>query len=372
MRVVLDVSAVPAKIAGAGRYIAEVASRLPDYTLATTLVTRRDDAPRWRERSPRASISPIVPNSRATRLAFEATLLARTTPARQCDVWHAPHYTMPRGLRAPVVVTIHDLTLFTHPEWHERRKVVFFQRAIRYSLAHAAVVICVSDATRRELVATLAPSVPVVVAPLGVDTARFHDDAASDDRLLAPFGDELTRPFILFVGTLEPRKGLDVLLEAFEITAARDSEIELWVAGQSGWGDGEIARRWRTHRYAGRVRPLGFVDDDALPALMRRARAVVYPSRGEGFGLPVLEAMACGAIVITTRGTVMAEVAGDGALLVGVGEAEELAETIAVALDRDFEAAPLRHRATQRAGEFTWARTLDAHLDAYERAMSRS
>ncbi len=126
-------------------------------------------------------------------------------------------------------------------------------------------------------------------------------------------------PYVFFVGTIEPRKGLDVLLAAYRELASADADVELWLAGQAGWGVGAIEQLVVEHPYANRIKRLGFVDDDVLPALLRRARAVAYPSRGEGFGLPVLEAMACGSSVVTSAGTVMEEIAGNGARLVPIG-----------------------------------------------------
>ena len=149
------------------------------------------------------------------------------------------------------------------------------------------------------------------MAPLGVDLDRFATDVASTtrrcfERTTCPLG----VPYIFFVGTVEPRKGLDVLFDAFSEIARATTTVELWLAGQVGWGEGPVEVSHRTHPFRARIRRLGFVDDDVLPALYREARAVAYPSRGEGFGLPVLEAMACGATVVTTADTVMAEVAG--------------------------------------------------------------
>jgi len=369
VRVALDVSAVPAKIAGAGRYIAEVADRLPELDVDTTLVTRRGDTARWRARSPRATIAALVPNNRGLRLAYEATRLGSTKVARGVDVWHAPHYTMPRGSKTPMVVTIHDLTLFTHPEWHERAKVNFFQRAMRYSTNHAKVLVCVSDFTARELRDVLAPSARVVVAPLGVDHGRFHPDASADGALLAGAQLHASKPYLFFLGTLEPRKGLDVLLRAFGPLAALDDELELWIAGQSGWGLGPLADAIRTHPYASRIRRLGFVDEELLPALLRQARVVVYPSRGEGFGLPVLEAMACGATVVTTRDTVMAEVAGDGAVLTTAGDERELGQSLFDLLAESNDERRARvARALANAAPFTWERTMSVHLEAYRLA----
>lgn len=367
MKVALDVSAVPPKIAGAGRYIAEVAARLPGEGVDTTLVTRHDDAARWRERAPGAMIAPLVPNARAPRLVYEALRLGSSSVARGVEVWHAPHYTMPHRAKVPVVVTIHDLTLFTHPEWHERTKVTFFQRAMRYAARHAAALLCVSEFTARELREVLAPSVPVFVAPLGVDHQRFHAEPSADAALFAHATLNAQAPYLLFVGTLEPRKGLDVLLVAFGELAANDPDLELWIAGQTGWHMGAIEEQVRTHPYAARIHQLGFVDEAVLPALYRHARVVLYPSRGEGFGLPVVEAMACGATVVTSRDTVMAEVAANGAVLTRAGDAGELAGAVATLLtEPDATRVARVERATRAAALYSWERTMSAHLQAYQ------
>jgi glycosyltransferase involved in cell wall biosynthesis len=358
VKVALDVSAAPVQLAGAGRYIAELARRLPAAGVETTLVTRRDDEARWAESSPDVTIAPLVPSPRALRLAFEATRLGTSRPARWADVWHGPHYTMPHRGRTPTVVTIHDLTYFTNPEWHERSKALFFRRAITYAAAHAKVLVAVSDFTARQLEGLFETHTPIVVAPHGVDLQRFSTDSTGDDALLRARELATGVPYVVFVGTAEPRKGLDVLLAAFGEIAHSDPLIELWIAGQAGWGldiEADVAR----HPAASRIRRLGFVGDDLLPALLRQSRAVAYPSRGEGFGLPVLEAMACGASVVTSADTVMAEVAGDGF-------AAALRETIA---QGEEERAERARRSRARAAFFTWERSLDEHRRAYELAM---
>jgi glycosyltransferase involved in cell wall biosynthesis len=365
MRLGLDVSAVPPQIAGAGRYVVEIARRLPARGIETTLVTRRSDTRRWTEWSPEARVVPLVPNARVPRLVYEAWRMGQSATARGVDVWHAPHYTMPHRAAVPVVVTVHDLTFFTNPEWHERAKVEFFKRAIRYAAAHAAVLICVSDLTASLLDHFVPTHAPVVVAPHGVDLERFSPDERDDDAMLAPLGLADT-PFILFVGTVEPRKGLDVLLDAFRDVASRDASVQLCIVGQAGWGMHELSSLIDAHEFSSRIRRLGFVDDAVLPALMRRARVVAYPSRGEGFGLPVLEALACGASVVTSRNTVMQEVAGDAAMFAGVGESEELASVLAETLAMDEpERVERAKNARDRAERFTWAASLDKHLEAY-------
>jgi glycosyltransferase involved in cell wall biosynthesis len=160
-----------------------------------------------------------------------------------------------------------------------------------------------------------------------------------------------------------------VLLDAFREVAHDDSSIELWLAGQSGWGEGPVESAIAAHPYRARIRRLGYVDDDLLGALYRGALVVAYPSRGEGFGLPVLEAMACGAHVVTTRDTVMAEVAGDAANLVPVGDAKALAKALDQAIRADdTERAEWSSRARSRAEHFTWDACVDQHLAAYEMA----
>ena len=167
-----------------------------------------------------------------------------------------------------------------------------------------------SDFTARLLEEILPAHAPVIVAPLGVELDRFTMSSTDDSEIFLAHGLNGSVPYIFFVGTVEPRKGLDVLLHAFSDVARQDTSIELWLAGQLGWGEGPIESAIAKHSYGERIRQLGYVDDALLCALYRGATVVAYPSRGEGFGLPVLEAMACGAPVVTTRDTVMSEVAG--------------------------------------------------------------
>ena len=369
MKLALDVSAVPDRVAGAGRYIAELARRMPGLGVETTLVSRRDDRERWREWSPGATLAPIVPNGRAQRLVYEAWKLGVSPVAVGADVWHSPHYTMPHRRSSPTVVTIHDLTFFTNPQWHEQAKVTFFRRAITYAAQRADVLISVSEYTARQIDHLFVEHAPVVVAPHGVDLDKFCPEGDHDDALLASKGLPLGVPYIFFLGTFEPRKGLDVLLRAFAELADDDPDLELWLAGQSGWGLGEFEDELAGHRAASRIRRLGFVDEPVLPALIRGSRCVAYPSRGEGFGLPVLEALACGALVVTSSNTVMSEVADDTAVLAAVGDAEGLATALRIQLERgDEERARLGSSARARAELFTWDASMTMHLSAYHLA----
>ena len=366
MRIALDVSAVPEQLTGAGRYVVELAKRLPATGAQVTLVARRGDEERWRSWSS-ADVAAIVPRGRGARLWYEAWSLGTSAPARAVDVWHGPHYTMPHRGSTPAVVTIHDLTFFTHPHWHEAAKVAYFQRAIRYSATHARALIAVSDATARLLDEYVVEHAPVIVAPHGVDLDTFHPAGEHDAALLATVGlDEASR-YVLFVGTLEPRKGLDVLIAAFDEVAAQRPGLQLVLAGKAGWGETpEVVARAASRE---RITRLGYVDQSVLPALMRQSRCVAYPSVAEGFGLPVLEALACGATVVTTRATVMEDVAGGHALLADAGRAESLAHALREAVDLDDTARATRAIAARaHAAHYTWEASVERHLEAYQRA----
>ncbi len=362
VRVALDVSAAPVRLAGAGRYVAELARHLDGVDLE--LVTRRDDEDRWRV--PGTTVTGLVSTPRPLRLLEEAFWLGWSPPARRSDVWHSPHYTMPYLTRTPVVVTIHDMTFFTHPEWHEPAKVRFFRSAISRAARRASAVVCVSETTADEF-RELRPRGRVIVAPHGVDLTRFSPEGVDDASRLHDAGLDGVGLVVLFVGTLEPRKGVDTLVSAFARVMSRQPDAELWLVGQEGWGV-HVDELCQRAGVSSRVRRMGFVPDDLRGPLLRRATVVAYPSRGEGFGLPVLEALACGATVVTTRATVIEEVAGGCATLVTPGDVEELAQALEMTLDGAGADPASRARGVARAREFTWEESARRHLVAYEAA----
>jgi glycosyltransferase involved in cell wall biosynthesis len=370
VRVLLDVSAVPDQLTGAGVYTTELAravARRDDVELV--LAARSGDVARWEEFAPNAELHAVVPAVRPLRLAWEQLAAPRVARSRGIDVWHGPHYTMPVRVRAPAVVTVHDLTFFDHPEWHERSKVLFFRRAIAASARRAAVIVCVSDATAARLHELAPPAGRVVVVHHGVDTARFRPvdgaDAHADDARLAAIGIEA--PYLAFVGTLEPRKNLPALVDAFARVASEYPRLRLVLAGKPGWGAGDVDRAIAASGVAERVVCPGYLPGDALPALLRRAEAVAYPSYEEGFGLPPLEAMACGTPVLTTADVATAGLAR-GAVVTAAPGVSGLADGIRRVLV-PAEAARLRAAGSALAGRFSWSAAAAAHVGAYRAAL---
>jgi glycosyltransferase involved in cell wall biosynthesis len=375
----LDVSAVPLRPGGAGYYTIEMARGLSTRDdIALTLVSRRGDEDRWRGTGGKATVVGAVPLARPGRLVFEQLRVPRLLGSLGVQVHHGPHYTMPARAPVPCVVTIHDCTFFDHPEWHVRSKAIFFRRAIRQASLHAAALVCVSEVTATRLRACCEVRAPIVVAPHGVDHRRFTPTGPGPDAdrtLLAANGVPPDRPLVAFVGTLEPRKGVASLVAAFDRAAETQREALLVLCGQSGWGMAETEQALARARHRERIVRVGYLPDDAVPALLRQATVVAYPALEEGFGLPALEALASGAPLITTEGTAMAEVAGGAARLIPPADDGALADALEEALagGKDApEAARRRELGLTVAARFTWASSVDTHVAAYRMALGRS
>ena len=368
MRLLLDVSAVPARPVGAGVYTVEIARTLDRRVdLDLHLVTRTDDASRWTTIAPSATVHADVPVSRPARLVWEQSGAPKLARRVKAELWHGPHYTLPLRLDIPSVVTMHDLTFFEHPEWHERSKVLFFRRMIRASTARAASIIAVSAHTARRLDAVLAPSTPTFVAPHGVDHQRFVPEGVDDRERLAASG--IVAPYLAFAATIEPRKDVPNLIRAFASIADELPDLTLVIAGRDGWGTRPVRDAAAVSGHTTRIMRVGWMDGATLPAFFRGAEAVAYPSLEEGFGLPALEALACGAALVTTTGSAMEEVVDNAALLVPPGDARALgASLLQVCTDSKLRDR-LRALGPERAHQFTWEASADQHLAAYAAAL---
>jgi glycosyltransferase involved in cell wall biosynthesis len=249
--------------------------------------------------------------------------------ARGLDVLHCTTFRGAPRTGAPVVLTVHDLALLRYPEAFPRWHRLYGQTALRTTLRAADAVVAVSEFTKEEIVELAGiPSERIRVVANGVDPVFTREGPAAD-------GD-----YVLTVATLEPRKNL-----ARAVEAARLAGVDLRVVGARGWGGVDVPG-W-----------VGELPDPELAALYRGARCLLYPSLYEGFGLPVVEAMACGTPVVTSLGGALEEVAGDAAVLVDPLDVPALAEGIATA---DARREELVARGLERSKTFTWARAADA------------
>jgi glycosyltransferase involved in cell wall biosynthesis len=260
------------------------------------------------------------------------------------DVLHCPTHRAPVHSPVPLVVTFHDLAILRHPETFNRWTRRYSRRTLPRIVQAAQRIIAVSEFTKRELLALLnAPQEKVRVIPNAVGPPfQANGDAASGD-------------YVLAVSTLEPRKNLPRLVEAYRIAGLNG--FELLVAGAPGWGGVRVE--------GDGIRWLGEVGDDELARLYRGARCVAYVSLYEGFGLPVVEAMACGAPVVAGRNEASEEVAGSAAVLVDPLNPDAIAAGLVEAIDRREE---LRDLGLARARAFDWAEVGRATVEVYREA----
>jgi len=262
----------------------------------------------------------------------------------------------------PFVSTVHDLTPLTHPEWHATRTLVGFVPLWERTVERASRFLCVSQTTARELVARYPETAKRIrVARNGVDTSFFSpaDDPVARRRTRQRYA--AGRPFVLYLGTLEPRKNVEALVVACErMWGRRRSRPDLVLAGGSGWKTGSLHRRIARSAYRDKIHVAGYAARDAARELYRSAEAFVYPSLAEGFGLPILEAMACGTPVVASTAEALLEVGGDAALYAPPRDVEALSR----AIERALEDAPLREELAsagpRRAAEFRWDDAADA------------
>jgi len=287
------------------------------------------------------------------------------------DILHCPAYTAPDVSHCRLIVTIHDMSFLTHPHFHtdENRRFCMIQtlRASRF----ADAIICVSEATARDVQRYLHINEDrlFVIPEAAGEEFRRIDDQAVIMKTLIDYG--IQENFILYVGTVEPRKNLSTLIEAYARLRKSTSYNEwLVIAGGSGWKNEDIYKRVEELGLTSYVKFLGYVSSDALVALYNSCRVFVYPSLYEGFGLPVLEAMACGAPVITSSVSSLPEVAGDAAIAVDPQHIDSLTDSIYSILSDDTMRMELRRKGLYRASRFSWEETARKTLALYARVFA--
>ncbi len=280
------------------------------------------------------------------------------------DLFHATNNIFPCAVRAArSVVTIHDATLLLFPEWHPQNRLDHMVPRLTIAAARADRIITPSQSAKSDVVKHLGIQPErVTVVPEAADPAfrvqPRHDVEPSLARLGLAYGQ-----YLLFLGAIEPRKNLERLLTALESVAGRVGPLV--VAGPDGWKNADVQKRLATLERRGLVRHLGYIESAARPALMAGARALVYPSLYEGFGLPPLEAMACGTPVLTSDVASLPEVVGDAAMLVDPRDVRALASAMERLWNDSALCDELRARGLARAARFSWRETARQTLAVY-------
>jgi len=366
MKVCIDIQSAVTQRAGVGRYTRELVQHLsasaPDDDFLLTYFDFKGraapiDAPDCTQKAIR-----WCPG----RLAQLAWKTLNWPPydmlAGEADLYHFPNFIIPplRGKKS--VVTIHDVSFIPYPHFAEERNVQYLRTHMGETIKRADAIITVSEFSAREICNYLgAEEDRVFAVHHGISDSFARPDEETTARVLKAC--KLDRPYLLTVGTVEPRKNLPLLVEAFE--QLTDFDGDLVIAGGLGWKYEPILERIQKSPRAKSIRCLGYTTDEQLPSLYAGASAFLLTSYYEGFGFPPVEAMACGTPVVSSIGGSLAEVLGDGAVLVDSYSAEEWAEQVRrVLTDSQFRES-LIGRGFEKAASYTWAKAAAETMAVY-------
>jgi glycosyltransferase involved in cell wall biosynthesis len=370
LRVLVDATDVPTDRGALGRYVDGLIGALAITGVDLAVACQLADEERYGRLAPGAAIAagPIGLGHRSERLAWEQNGLPLVAEQVGADVIHMPNYSMPLRPGLPTVVTIHDLSFFTDPERYTPMSGMSLMSATKSAARQATRLIVPSNATRDELIRVLGIDPGRIdVAHHGVDHRLFHrPDETQVNHVTARLGLH-GKPYVAFLGSLTPRKNAPSLVSGWATAVADLPEPPaLVLGGGGGWSQELDEAVARVPSHLRLIRP-GYLPFADLPGFLGGAVVVVAPSRGEGFGLQVLESMACGAPVLTTYRTSLPEVGGD-AVAYTEPDADSIAVALRALLDDPQRRAALAAAGYARAQDFTWAASATAHVASYKRA----
>jgi glycosyltransferase involved in cell wall biosynthesis len=373
MRVALDAIPLAAAKTGVGHYTAALAEHLarthPDHQYE--LFSPFDFAFETGNGRQLANLSKRYLPVRSVFRKWWLLGLPALLQISPVDVFHGTNYCVPLLAPCPTVVTIHDLSLLAQAATHEARNVARGRRRLPIMARRATMIIAPSDWTRREIVSRLGLRAERIrVIPEAARASMRPRPAAECRGVLDKHG--LRRPYLLYVGTIEPRKNLLTLLRAYDdLLRATAHRPQLALCGGRGWLDEEVFQLVARLRLQEMVRFTGYVDDTDLPALYSAAEVFIYPSLYEGFGLPPLEAMACGAPVITSDAASLPEVVGEAGLMTPPRDARALTQALAGLLDDAALRQHFSRAGLEQAARFSWERTADQTQAVYDEVCER-
>jgi alpha-1,3-rhamnosyl/mannosyltransferase len=376
MKILIDAIPMTGLLTGIARYLRNLYQAVDRLDLAeTAYFNGRDlfedippmaDSGRWQQmtRSVRRLPDPVVFALRAARWhRYEQRLNRICRPGSpRFSLYHETAFTPAKLTHIPTVFSVYDLSLRRYRHTHPKERVWLFEYFIRTRLKYARHMLTISEFIRREIMDEFkVPGSRVSSVPLAPDPLFAPAPPGTVARVRQRYG--LPEEYLVFVGSLEPRKNIGLLMDAL---AVADTDIPLVLAGWQGWGDKAWLERIHKGRLKDRILFTGHVPDTDLPAVYTGAAALVYPSLYEGFGLPILEAMACGCPVICSNAASMPEAAGDAALYIDPRDADSLVHAIDTLVPDTGARQALKTAGLARAKQFTWEKTARRTLDIFQ------
>jgi glycosyltransferase involved in cell wall biosynthesis len=377
MRIAFNATALLSPLTGIGQYAFELATRLaadPAHQLRLFYGLGWSDQVRTTPLPAARTIFSLarhlVPNSYAVRQYLQDRKFRQKAGRDSFDVYHEPNY-LAYSFKGPTVVTVHDLSWIRFPQAHPVERVTAMTRYFEPSLRKATLVLTDSEFVKREVIEVFGIDPQrIVPVPLGVSPLFRPLQAQATASLMARL-DLRHKSYVLAVGTLEPRKNLVTALRAYAaLPEAEQRAYPLVLAGIKGWHNEELDREMAPLVSSGRVRLTGYLSREDLATLVAGATTLVYPSIYEGFGLPPLEAMACGVPTIVSNVASLPEVVGDTGLLIDPYDQDGLRDAMQRLIDQPLLREDLGARALQRAAGFTWEACTEQTVAAYARAVA--
>lgn len=348
---------------GTENYTAKLIDKIKELDRSNKYVLYFNKTPKYFEISQQNVSTRVIPMARfwtQFRLAVECLV-------NPPDILFVPAHTIPviRWPRLKTIVTVHDLGAEFLAQYHQFPQKLYLNWSTEFVARHATHLIAVSEATKKDLIKQMKVDPKrITVVPEAVEQSLFYKREANEImQVKKELG--ITKPYLLFVGTIQPRKNLLKLIEAF--SKLENKDLELVLAGKPGWLFEEIYEAPKKFRVDDRVKFVGYVKDDQLPALYSGAEVFVFPSLYEGFGLPILEAMSCSTPVLTSNVSCMPEVAGGNAVVINPNKTSE----ITAGIERLLKDKSLRQKLSESgrnwAGNFTWERAAEETIKVFEK-----
>ncbi len=365
MRIAIDAREMSGQLAGKGRYIYELVRALAELDSSNQYILYS-----------KSELSIALPKNFTKvviggKPGLRQLWLANDVKARDCELLFAPTGYLPVIFsKVPVIVTVHDLAIFVTKDTRPALRTLVAERLLlSWAVKKSAAILSVSESTKSDLIRLFKTSEKKIqVTPLGYDQQSYvvKADATADKKVLDNY--QLTPGYLLFIGTLEPRKNIVSIITAYsQLTSAQQEQYPLVIGGKKGWFYEEIFATVQRLGLENKVHFLGRVEDSELPALYRGAKLFLFPSFYEGFGLPPLEAMACGTPVITSNISSLPEVVGEAGWLVDPHNLLELVEALTILITHEDRYLELKKKAPAQAAQFSWQKTAVLTRELFER-----